>query len=133
MAARDTAGPDGDGFTDLKEYLFGIIPTAPSVGALFTATPATANLAHSFVAKQAAGPGYTGLTRHYAVETTTDLTNPLSSTSLAGWADSIGANQPSTVTQPTSGGKGFYLLSVEKLVGVKRPRYFPGSGAGVRR
>ena len=71
MAARDTAGPDGDGFTDLKEYLFGIIPTAPSVGALFTATPATANLAHSFVAKQAAGPGYTGLTRHYAVETTT--------------------------------------------------------------
>ena len=110
MAARDTAGPDGDGFTDLKEYLFGIIPTAPSVGALFTATPATTNIVLTFIARQATGNGYTGLVRHYALEFTTDLSSAASWAPLAGSSDIVGADQTVTITEPRSGPNTFYRL-----------------------
>ena len=108
--AADAADPDGDGLTNVQEYIFGTLPTTPNTGALLGASSSGTNIVLTFIAKQSSGTGYTGLTRHYAVETTTDLTNAASWTPVAGYTDIIGNNQTVTVTLPISGSKGFYRL-----------------------
>lgn len=109
--AADTANPDGDGWTNLQEYILGANPKTPDSKSL---TPATAGSAilFTFTATKATGPGYEGLARSYDVETTTDLTNPLSWTALPGYTNILGENQTVTVNQPLSGNARFYRLKV---------------------
>lgn len=107
-ALRDT---DGDGLTDASEFVLGTNPGARTTALLSTATVG-ANITLTFTAAAATGTGYSGLTRIYDVETTTNLANPASWSPLAGYANITGANQTVVVTQPLSGGPRFYRLKV---------------------
>ncbi|NQX01436.1 putative Ig domain-containing protein, partial [bacterium] len=111
-AAADTEDPDGDGFDNAREYILGTVPTAPDRGSFLTIAPAVGGVALTFFAEQATGTGYAALTRYYTIETTTDLTNSLSWTSLAGYSDIVGANQTVTATRPASGNHSFYRLKL---------------------
>ncbi len=107
-ALRDT---DGDGFADGDEYILGANPNARTA-ALVTPAIVGANLTLTFTATAASGTGYTGLTRNFDVETTTNLGTPASWTPLVGYTNITGANQTVVVTQPLTGGPRFYRLKV---------------------
>jgi len=110
--AADSFDADGDGLTNAQEYVFGSNPTVAGTGSFLTAANNVGVFTLSFVAQQASGTGYTGLTRYYTVETTTDLTNSASWTSLAGYSNIAGANQTVTLTPPANGARCFYRLKV---------------------
>ena len=111
-SAADTADPDGDGFTNYQEYVFGTNPTKPNAPTLLTATQSGGNVVLSFVANQASGPGDTGFTRYYTVQSTTALSNSTTWTPVAGYTSIAGANQTVNVSLPATGGPAFYRLSV---------------------
>jgi len=110
--AADSFDADGDGLTNAQEYVFGGNPTVAGTGSFLTAANDVSVFTLNFVAQQATGTGYTGLTRYYTVETTTDLTNSASWTLLAGYSNIAGANQTVTLTPPASGARCFYRLKV---------------------
>jgi hypothetical protein len=66
----------------------------------------------SFTARAASGEGYSGLTRTYAIESTSDLTQSNSWTPLAGFSAIVGAGQAVTITQAGVGQKTFFRLKV---------------------
>lgn len=110
-AAADTADPDGDGFRNADECTLG------TNALTFTASPLAATKSGStvtltFTALAATGPGYTGLTRRYTVETTADLANPLSWQPVPGHAGIVGANQLVTLDLPLAGAPQFFRLRV---------------------
>jgi hypothetical protein len=107
--AADAANPDGDAFTNIQEYLFGTVPTTADNAPLMSVAPSGSNIVMSFVAKLATGNGYSGFTRHYAVESTNDLVAG-TWTAVSGYSDVTGAGQTVNVTQPLSGTKCFYRL-----------------------
>ncbi len=110
--AADSADPDGDGFTNAQEYRFGMLPTTADARSPLGASSSGTNFLLTFVARQAAGAGYAGLTRHYAVEWTPELANASSWVSIVGYSDVVGANQTVTVTRPIPSPNGFYRLKV---------------------
>ena len=107
--AADSADFDGDGLTNSQEYTFGTLPNAAQ-SPLLTSSLVGGNLTFTFVAKQAAGSGYTGLTRFYDLQTTTNLADPLSWQPVAGYGGIVGNNQTVTATLPASGAQGFFRL-----------------------
>jgi hypothetical protein len=109
-AAADAEDPDGDGLVNAQEYVFGTVPTTPDGGGLVLIGVAGANVKIEFTAVRASGTGYTGLTRHYTVETTTDLTNPASWTPVTDYSNIVGTNQSVTITSPIGAIKCFYRL-----------------------
>ena len=108
--AADAADADGDGFTNGQEYIVGTLPTVTNAVPLLSVSSSGNNSLLTFTATQSAGTGYAGLTRHYALETTTHLANPLSWSAVSGYSDVVGANQTVIVTRPMSGNTGFYRL-----------------------
>lgn len=109
--AADTANPDGDGLTNLQEYVLGTNPKVSDSANLVTLAPSGSNMVLTFVAKLAGtGAGYAGLNRHYALETTADLTNASSWAALTNYSNITGANQTVISTQSKSGTKSFYRL-----------------------
>ncbi|MEY3898542.1 MAG: hypothetical protein RLZZ214_4064, partial [Verrucomicrobiota bacterium] len=109
-AAADAEDPDGDGLINAQEYVFGTVPTTLEAGPLLTIGATGSNLWLAFTAAQATGTGYTGLTRHYALETTTDLENPSSWAPVTDYSDIVGANQSVSASLPIGPIKGFYRL-----------------------
>ena len=103
---------DGDGIPDAAEYVLGTNPMSANSSSLLTASRSGANLTLTFAANAATGTGYTGLTRYYDVETTTDLANAASWIGVAGYTNIVGANQTVTVPQTLAGGPRFYRLKV---------------------
>ena len=103
--AADSADPDGDGVNNQSEYVLGGNPTlADGLSPLsFTGSQLV------FVAKQAAGPGYYGLTRLYTLQSSTDLT---AWQVVSGAANIVGANQTVAVPLPSGIPKRFYRLQV---------------------
>ena len=108
--AADTANPDGDNLTNIQEYVFGSDPTTPEAGAFLNTNSSGGLFTLSFIARQAAGFGYAGLTRYYTVETSTDLANAASWSALTSYSNIVGANQVVTPTPSTAGSRGFYRL-----------------------
>jgi hypothetical protein len=108
--AADTANPDGDNLTNIQEYVFGSDPTTPEAGVFLNANSTGGLFTLSFIARQAAGVGYAGLTRYYTVETSTDLANAASWSALTSYSNIVGANQVVTPTPSTAGTRGFYRL-----------------------
>ena len=108
----DGADFDRDGLTNLQEYNFGTNPTFDDSNSLLSGTVSGGTVTLTFLAKPATGPGYTGLlTRHYAVETVSDLGGTWAA--VLGYSDVVATTmQTVTVTLPVNGTKGYYRLSV---------------------
>ncbi len=111
--AADAADPDGDGLTNLTEFLLGTDPRS-FTPQLLTLTPAAGSaFTLTFLARSATGPGYAaGLTRHYVLEAASSLAPPASWQAVPGYADIVGSDQSVVVTQPAAGPNQFYRLNV---------------------
>ncbi|MEK7949876.1 Ig-like domain-containing protein [Luteolibacter soli] len=105
-----TADPDGDGMTNQDEYLFGGGPLTREPSPL-TISSSGGNLSLVFTARQATGPGYSGKTRHYALDTRTNLATG-TWTPITGFSDIIGNNQPVTYSSAAAPPHSFYTLRV---------------------
>jgi hypothetical protein len=119
--ADDTANPDGDDLNNLKEYILGTDPRAFSQPPLVIAPVAGAQFTLSFLARRASGPGYTGLTRKYTVESTANVANAASWQPVTGYSNLVGATDTSgitgddqtvVVTIPAANPARFFRLSV---------------------
>ena len=110
--ASDTASPYGIGLNNLQAYTFGVDPTQPVTVPLLSISNTGSNvLTLSFLARAAGpGPGYSGLTRYYNLEATTNLTNA-SWIPVSGYSNILGSNQIiSLSTNASIGPKWFYRL-----------------------
>jgi cyclophilin family peptidyl-prolyl cis-trans isomerase len=103
--AANLADPDADGIINLLEYALGLSPTTPSTTGLPSAQVAAGTL--SFTYKRAVATGLT-----YAVQTTTDLTNPASWTPTGVTQGTPDVNGNTTATIPYSTGPRYLRLSV---------------------
>ena len=111
--AADNASPYGIGLNNLQAYTFGVDPTQPLTNALLSISNTGNNtLTLSFLARSAgSGPGYSGLTRYYNLEATTNLTNSNSWNPVPGYSNIPGSNQVISLSTNTSNGiKWFYRL-----------------------
>jgi hypothetical protein len=104
----DAADPDGDNITNINEYIYGTSPLVAQSSLLTTTTPALGQFQISFTAKAATGSGYFDKTRHYAIETQTDLSGTWNL--LAGYENIIATGQQVNATVPTNLPKGFYRM-----------------------
>ncbi len=96
------ADPDGDGISNAQEYLYGLPPLVSSPAPLPDLTSGV-----RFTAKLASGPGYAGLTRHYALEAADTAGHW---TTVSGYSDIVGKDQAVTYTAPAP--HQFYRLRV---------------------
>jgi hypothetical protein len=111
--AADNASPYGIGLNNLQAYTFGVNPTQPLTGPLLIISNGNNNsISLGFTALAAgSGPGYSGLTRYYNLEATTNLTNSNSWNPVPGYSNIPGSNQViSLSTNISKGIKWFYRL-----------------------
>ena len=101
---------DGDGISNAQEYVLGTNPRVANSLTSLALAASGSTLTLSFTASSASGPGYSGLTRLYNLETSTALSNPASWGGMDGYTDIIGADQTVTLTIPLSAGPHFYRL-----------------------
>ncbi len=89
--AADSADPYGTGLSNLQNYTLGNNPTLPATNPLGNTTSSNGLFNLSFTAVPAGnGVGYAGLTRYYALESSTNPAGPVWS-SISGY-DSIAAS-----------------------------------------
>lgn len=108
---NDSGDDDGDGLTNLQEYVMGTDPKSADMPPI---TPALASgmIQFSFTAIRAEGTAYSGLTRRYTLECTTDLLTSPEWVTLSGYIDITGNNQTVTVSLPADGVQRYYRLKV---------------------
>ena len=111
-SAANAEDPDGDGLTNAREYIMGTVPTQSDGASPLVATSGGGDFTLSFVARQADGTGYDGLTRRYTVEWAADLASPESWEPLTGYSDIVGENQTVTLTPSNGGICCFYRLRI---------------------
>jgi hypothetical protein len=98
--AADGFDANGNGLSNLEDYTLGNDPTRPTVNAPLTVTSANGSFTVQFLAKAAGtDSGYAGLTRYYALEGCTNLTNS-SWSAVPGYTSVVASNQ--TVTYSTN-------------------------------
>lgn len=106
------ADPDGDGISNENEYLFGLAPLVsdPSISPSIRVN--SGQLALSFTATAASGSGYFGKTRHFTLQSSTDLTST-NWTDVADLTRVQGTNQVVNFTSPIATTSLFYRVKVE--------------------
>ena len=109
--AADGADPDGDGISNLNEYLLGTDPRSVTQP-LLTITRTGNDCTLSFVARTATGSGYGGLTRKYDLVATGDLTTPSSWAGVSGFTGVAGAGQTVNAVIPITLPNKSYRLKV---------------------
>jgi hypothetical protein len=110
--AGPTADPDRDGVSNEKERILGTNPNHASPHPLTLTKTSATQVTLSFSALEASGAGFTGLTRRYTLESTTDLTQPASWQPVPGYQAIAGANQFVTTDQPIAPARRCYRLKV---------------------
>ncbi len=98
--ASPTADPDKDGVSNEKERILGTNPNSATLQPLTLTKTAATQVTLSFTALAATGPGFTGLTRRYTLESTTDLTQSASWQSVPGYQAIAGADQVVNIVHP---------------------------------
>ena len=105
LASATDGDPDGDGYSNLDEFLFGTNPNSPDLFEFLTLSPDRTEL--SITLPAAAGTGYEARLRRYALE---------SSTNLEDWSvEQTGVADGGIVTVPVSPGDDllrFYRVKV---------------------
>jgi hypothetical protein len=103
----------GNGYNNNAAYAFGLSPTSPVTSSLLAlSNGSNGAVTLSFTAQAAGtGPGYSGLTRYYNLEATTNIGSGASWNAVAGYSNIPGSNQTVIYSTNTSGGpKWFYRL-----------------------
>ena len=104
--------PDGDGITNEQEFVFGGAPLAGDQPVTQSMDPVAGEFSLSFEASSASGPGYAGLTRHYAVESSRTLGGSVVWSAVPGFSNIIGNGQTVNFTAPVLPGSDFYHVKV---------------------
>ena len=104
--------PDGDGITNEQEFVFGGAPLAGDQPVTQSMDPVAGEFSLSFQASPASGPGYAGLTRHYAVESSRTLGGSVVWSAVPGFSNIIGNGQTVNFTAPVVPGSDFYHVKV---------------------
>jgi hypothetical protein len=73
LAQGPNGDPDGDGQTNLEEYLAGTNPAGAGSALQLTIASQENQIVTSFLAVKAQGPGYEGFTRRYSLQYSTNL------------------------------------------------------------
>jgi fibronectin-binding autotransporter adhesin len=110
--AGPTADPDRDGINNETERILGANPNSATLHPLTITKTSATQVTLTFTALEAAGPGFTGLTRRYTLETTTDLTNAASWQPVSGFESVAGAGQAVTAPRLLDVPKRCYRLRV---------------------
>ncbi len=97
---------DGDGINDAAEYVLGSNPVVRTPN-LLNSTTSGASITLSFTATSAGGVGYTGLSRTYDVESSTNLSTW---SPMPGYTAILGTNQVVTINQTIGNTARFYRL-----------------------
>jgi hypothetical protein len=105
-----SADPDGDGASNLWEFVAGTSPTNAANNLRLAITLSQGSPRIEFQTLVAAGPGYEGKTRHYAIESCPSLTAPWQP--VAGWSDLLADNTARTFTPTPDQQAVFYRLRV---------------------
>lgn len=106
--SSDAADPDGDGVSNINEYLFGSSPLVSQPSILATSNPTAGQFQLSFTARAATGAGYHGKTRRYAIEATTDPSATW--TLLTGFENIIATGQQINAVVPATTTKRFFRV-----------------------
>lgn len=108
--AADTA-LSSSGLNNLQAYSFGINPTQAAFAPLLSLSNSASSITLNFLAKAAgSGAGYSGLSRYYNLEASTNLATP-SWYVVPGYSNILGTNQSVILSTNTSGGPHwFYRL-----------------------
>lgn len=111
-SARDlTADPDGDGRTNLQEYIAGTDPNTPDEPPRLGVARSSEGILVKFNAKSVNGPGYPGLTRWFDLLCTTNLTaGPW--WGVLGWTNIPGADQDIILTNASGTDTSYYRLQI---------------------
>ncbi|MEZ5327184.1 MAG: hypothetical protein R3F19_19210 [Verrucomicrobiales bacterium] len=108
-----TANPDGDSLTNEEEYVFGTSPLIPQMPVAPSITFGAGEVSISFTASPATGPGYSGLQRHYALEScaTSDLASDTWGV-VPDFTDIIGTGQVVTLKASMAVPSTYYRMKV---------------------
>lgn len=109
--AADGVDADGDGITNLDEYLLGTDPRSATQPPL-TITRNGNNCTLNFVARAATGNGYGGLTRKYDLISTIDIKTPSSWAGVSGFTGIVGNGQNVDAVLPIAPPNKTYRLKV---------------------
>lgn len=94
----------------MSEYVFGLSPLVSTPAPAPSLALTSGQFSVNFTAKAASGSGYTGATRHYALQSNDGLGSDLW-TDVSGYSDISGSNQAVSYSAATTA-RGFYRLHV---------------------
>ncbi|MBN1673845.1 MAG: fibronectin type III domain-containing protein [Kiritimatiellae bacterium] len=102
-ASDPEADPDGDGYSNLSEYVAGTGPEDGEDLLMVGAVLVDGRIAISFPTRLATGAGYEGLTRYYSLEKCVGLQADATWDAVPGFERIAGGGQVTTYTEPDAG------------------------------